>query len=311
MNERLPPLQGLYYFYIAAELGSFKRASESLFVTAAAISQQIRQLEESVGTQLFHRSHRKIQLTREGKLLFDEAKQGFKHLQQGVRLINQDPEPNRLSISTPPSFAQHWLIPRIQNFREQYEALSILVEPTNKLVLFQDSLVDICIRYGEGNYDNIESRFLMDEIIYPVCHPLYQEKHGIYDINDLSRADLIEDTWPDMDWSTWLKNVDCQASRPTIQYNGSHFVVEGALAVQGVALVKHSLAARYIEEGKLIRIGQVGLRPRYRYYVCAPAGYFQREKITSFCRWLQSEVDNFHNRPIKNLKILDTNFSLK
>lgn len=97
MKDRMPPLQGLYYFFIAAKEGSFKTAAKNLFVTPAAISQQIRQLEEFLGTDLFVRQHRKIVLTPEGELLFTQAERGFAHLQQGVRLVNQDPNPNHLS----------------------------------------------------------------------------------------------------------------------------------------------------------------------------------------------------------------------
>lgn len=89
MKDRMPPLQGLYYFFIAAKEGSFKTAAKNLFVTPAAISQQIRQLEEFLGTDLFVRQHRKIVLTPEGELLFTQAERGFAHLQQGVRLVNQ------------------------------------------------------------------------------------------------------------------------------------------------------------------------------------------------------------------------------
>ncbi|MFA0026944.1 LysR family transcriptional regulator, partial [Vibrio sp. 10N.261.49.A5] len=93
MRERTPPFQGIYYFYTAAETGSFKLAAEKLFVTAAAVSQQIRQLEEWLGADLFIRQHRKIVLTHEGDVLYLQAKKGFAHIQDGVRRINQDPNP--------------------------------------------------------------------------------------------------------------------------------------------------------------------------------------------------------------------------
>ncbi|MCL9773308.1 LysR substrate-binding domain-containing protein [Vibrio methylphosphonaticus] len=311
MKERLPPLQGLYYFYMAVEKGSFKEAAKALFVSAAAVSQQIRLLEQNLGVALFHREHRKVRLTSEGELLFNHTQKGIVHLQQGVRLINQDPNPNRLSISTLPSFAQHWLVPRLQGFREVHPNMAILLEPTNQLVTFQDSSVDISIRYGEGSYPNIRSEHLMDDIIYPVCHPLYQEKHGIYTVDDLSQANLIEDTWPDMDWNLWLNRVGGKLGKPTLQYNGSHFVLEGALAVQGVALIKHSLAYRYIQEGTLVRIGDRALRPKFSYYLCAPDSYFNRKKITIFSDWMKEQVLEFQSHAINDLEIIETDYTLR
>lgn len=293
MKERMPPLQGLYYFYIACQQGSFKLAAEQLFVSAAAVSQQIRQLEEWLNVDLFVRQHRKVQLTAEGALLFEQAKKGFTHLQEGIRLINTDPNPKQLSVSTLPSFAQHWLVPRLTEFKSRYPHIALLLEPTNQLITFDDSRIDLCIRYGRGNYPNIESQWLMDDVMYPVCHPIYRQQHNIQTLADINQVDLIEDTWPDMDWASFLSNLGLKGGQSTLKYDGSHFVLEGALAVQGVALVKHSLAARYIKEGKLVRIGNTALKPRYSYYMCAPAGYFRREKVQLFRQWLLDEIANF------------------
>ncbi|MGF1709134.1 LysR substrate-binding domain-containing protein [Vibrio kagoshimensis] len=311
MKDKMPPLQGLYYFYKAAQFGSFKLAAENLFVTSAAVSQQIRVLEEFLGTSLFIRQHRKVVLTSEGQILFTQAKKGFAHIQDGVRQINQDPDPNRLSISTLPSFAQNWLVPRVNQFRETFPSLSLLIEPTNRLVTFEDSSVDLCIRYGQGKYPNLESTLLMEEIIYPVCHPIYQEKHKIYDIDDLSRAELIEDSWPDMDWEHWLTTFSKVGKQSSIKYDGSHFVLEGALSVQGVALVKHSLARRYIEEGKLVRIGNKAMKPKYKYFLCAPKGYFKRKKVQDFQLWINEQVKAFQNQNLNDLEIIDSDYTLK
>ncbi|MCY9851635.1 LysR substrate-binding domain-containing protein [Vibrio mediterranei] len=311
MKEKLPPLQGLYYFYKAAELGSFKIAANHLFVSAAAVSQQIRQLEESLGCHLFYRQHRKVLLTPEGQQLYRELAKGFEHIFTGVQSVNQDPNPNRLSISTLPSFAQHWLVPRIQSFRQQNPDIALLIEPNNQLVSFQDQSVDICLRYGEGIYEGVQSHLLMEDIIYPVCHPLYQQQHQIYDVQDLHRADLIEDTWPDMDWNLWLQHVGAPVGNRTLQYNGSHFVVEGALSVQGVGLIKHSLAYRYIKEGTLVRIGNYALKPKFAYYLCAPEHYFNRPKLKIFIQWLQQEVADFKQCDMSHLDIIDTDYVLR
>ncbi|MFC1235143.1 LysR substrate-binding domain-containing protein [Vibrio sp. F74] len=305
MKDKLPPLQGLFYFYVAAEKGSFKLAAEQLFVSAAAISQQIRQLEEWLDCELFVRQHRKVLLTAEGETLFQSAKKGFAHLQDGVRNLSQDPEPSRLSISTHPTFAQHWLIPRINHFRSLYPQLSLLVDPKNELVNFQDGLVDICIRYGHGQYTNVESVWLMDEILYPVCHPSYQQRHQLFDVSNLSKVDLIEDVWPDMNWSIWFETMQLSTGHASIEYDGSQFVMEGALSAQGVALVKHSLANRYLREGNLVRIGDKAVKSRYSYYLCAPKGYFRREKIRSFVDWIQQQVQEFRQNDAEGINLLD------
>ncbi len=305
MKDRLPPLQGLYYFFIAAKEGSFKAAAKHLFVTPAAISQQIRQLEEFLGAELFVRQHRKIILTPQGELLFSQTERGFSHIQQGVRLINQDPNPNQLSISTLPSFAHHWLVPKITAFRQRHPDISLLLEPTNELVSFQDSQIDLCVRYGLGKYPNLESQWLMDEAFYPACHPVYQKEHGIYEIEDLGKAELIEDLWPDLDWTMWLKKLGQHAAKPALKYSGSHLVLEAALSLQGVALVKHSLAYQYFRTGKLVRIGDIAIKPKFAYYLCAPKGYLQRPKAQLFAKWLREEVDNFEQSVTRGFQTIE------
>lgn len=295
MKERLPPLQGLYCFYKAAEMGSFKDAAHQLSVTSAAISQQIRQLEEWLGVQLFERQHRKVKLTQQGHILFRQTDIGFGALQDGVRQVNKDQNPDRLSISVLPSLAQHWLVPRIGEFSSKHPSLSLFLQPDNKLVDFKKESVDLCIRYGKGEYPDIESQWLMDDHLYPVCHPIYRERHQISSLHNLVNVNLIEDARPDMNWKYWLSlaGIESEGSTSSLQYEGSHFVLDGALAVQGVALMRHSLAWRYIEQGTLVKIGDIAVQPTFSYYLCAPAPYFKREKNRAFQQWIKQQMSDF------------------
>nr|WP_284676546.1 LysR substrate-binding domain-containing protein [Vibrio sinus] len=299
----------MYYFYVAAEQGSLKLAAEKLFVTPAAISQQIRQLEQWLETELFFRQHRKIVLTDEGVVLFDQAAKGFAHLHEGVRLISSDPNPTQLTVSALPSFSQHWLIPRLGSFRAKNPEISLLLEPTNELVSYPSSTVDLCIRYGHGQYPKVETHLIMEDALFAVCHPIYQKTHQIYDFEDLPRAELIEDMWPDLNWQEFLHSVGQSGGHSTLQYSGSHMVLDGALAVQGVALVRHSLSARYLSEGKLVIIGNIALRPKFRYYLCAPASYFKRQKVQQFKHWIEEEIQQFRQQYPLEIEIRDTDFA--
>ncbi|MFQ3231097.1 MAG: DNA-binding transcriptional LysR family regulator, partial [Reinekea sp.] len=127
------PLQGLFYFYVAAEAGSFKLAAERLFITPAAMSQQIRQLEEKLDIKLFERHHREVRLTEAGRQLLPYVQTSFNALQDGVNLLGQDPDPTKLAISTLPSFAQQWLVPRLGNFSKVAPDLTILTMPLDRL----------------------------------------------------------------------------------------------------------------------------------------------------------------------------------
>ncbi|OOF27475.1 transcriptional regulator [Salinivibrio proteolyticus] len=302
---RMPPLQGLYYFYQAAHLGSFKAAADALFVTAAAISQQIRLLEEWLETPLFYRQHRKVTLTPEGEVLFKHAQQGFKSILNGVWLLNNDPSPHQLSLSTLPSFSQNWLVPRLAQFRAAYPDLSILVESTTTLNTFEQSSIDLCIRYGGGRYDGLQCEWLMGDILYPVCHPLYQQQHGIYAVEDLYKGHLISDMWRDMDWTRWFNTVGTAGGCSTITYNGSNYAIEGALSLQGIVLARHSLVQRYIADNSLVRIGQVAVKPTNGYFLCAPAGYFKRDKVDQFCQWIKQQATAFQQTWPDNITLFE------
>ncbi|MGF1850653.1 LysR substrate-binding domain-containing protein [Vibrio satsumensis] len=293
MKNGMLPLQGLLYFYKSASLGSFKSAAEDLFVSPAAVSQQIRQLETNLNTCLFKRSHRKVELTSCGESLYSEVKQGFSHLHAGIDRLIGDEFPNKLAISAPSSFAHHWLIPRLQNFREQYPEITILIEPTNRLAEPSDQSIDLCIRFGKGQYQGMHSEWLMKDRIYPVCHPYYQEQHNIYTIDDLHKGVLIEDILTDMSWEFWFNHNGKQVTKPTVLFDGSQFVVESALAMQGIGLVKHSLAQRYIKNGTLVRIGEQVIEPDASYFICLSEKNLQRPKVKVFTKWLKEQIRTF------------------
>jgi len=289
------PLQGLYCFYLAAETGSFKAAAEQLSVSPAAMSQQIRQLEEQLSVKLFIRQHRQVRLTPEGLSLQHYARQGFGSLREGLQLLSADPDPGNLTLSVIPSFAQQWLVPRLGDFTDQRPDLSVFMTSSDALVDFQLDRVDLCVRFGQGLYPGLQAEFLMADHIYPVCHPLYLEKTPIHTLADLANAQLIEDAWPDMNWNYWLELAGMTdfKVKAAMRYPGAHVVLEGALAVQGVALVRHSLAWKYIQQGLLTRVSCIEVRSGYSYYLVAPPAHFKRDKIRQFSDWLQVEAADF------------------
>lgn len=289
------PLPALYGFYRAAELGSFKAAADALHITPGALSQQIRQLEERLHVSLFHRLHRKVVLSEDGKRLLPYVRDAFDALHEGVKQVGEDPNPNTLHLSTLGSFGQQWLVPKMNALKSRYPELSIALMPTEKLIDFQHEPVDLAIRFGEGVYPGLQSEFLMHDYLYPVAHPLFLEQHPIRVPEDLCQCHLLEDTQHDMSWQAWLEGIGCSIpmSAASIQYSGVHFVLEGALAVQGVALVRHSVASRYIEQGTLVRLFDQTVRSRFSYWLCAPPSHFRREKVQKFASWITEIAADF------------------
>ncbi|MBE8568361.1 LysR substrate-binding domain-containing protein, partial [Vibrio sp. OPT46] len=103
----------------------------------------------------------------------------------------------------------------------------------------------------------------------------------------------------------WLATLGHCAAKPTLKYSGSHLVLEAALSLQGVALVKHSLAHQYFRSGKLVRIGDIAIKPNFAYYLCAPKGYLKRPKAQLFAQWLKEEIEIFEKSVVPDFKTID------
>ncbi len=300
-------LKGLYYFYVAARHLSIKEAAEKLFVTQAAVSQQIRIVEESLGVTLFYRQHRAIELTPEGEQLLPHLKIAFDALDQGVESVLSDNNSKVVTVSVLPSFASRWLIPRLGSFYETHPDIAVSLNMSDALDAFGPQGSDLAIRFGGGTYDGLDSQFLMSDYLYPVCHPSYLGSKKIKKVEDLQKLRLLEDATGNVGWDYWLgakgyvkekggvakKTVDSKEFSERISFDGSHYVIDSALSAQGVAMVRHCLVADAIQAGNLKPLFDDAVELNFKYFVCAPPHYLQRPKVIKFVEWLSSEVDSF------------------
>ncbi|MFT6122340.1 MAG: LysR family glycine cleavage system transcriptional activator [Oleiphilaceae bacterium] len=295
---KLNSLTGLYYFHIAATHLSFKEAANTLSVTQAAISQQVRGLEGRLGTKLFLRSHRQVTLTRDGQMLHSHTMAGFTALEEGVSKLKVDSDPFTLKVSVLPSFASLWLVPRLGDFNKQHPEISVLLLPDNALTNFKTQDIDICVRYGVGQYQDVETVPLMGDHLYAACHPSYKKEKNIEQLSDLKSCLLLEDARPDMNWEYWLKQLKVEAALypSALKYEGSNLVVEGAIASQGIALVRHSLTAKFINSGALVKLFNKHVSSNLIYCLAAPEQHFKRKKVRLFREWIQAQIADFQKQ---------------
>ncbi|RMF13851.1 MAG: LysR family transcriptional regulator [Gammaproteobacteria bacterium] len=293
---RLPSLMALQAFHAAADSGSFKQAAERLFVTQAAISQHIRALEAQAGQPLFTRQHRKVTLTPAGEQLYHYTSTAFSALVSGWQAIQPEQQSRTITLSVLPSFASLWLVKRLGRFSEQHPDIEILLQPSLALVDFSQSQVDLCIRFGSGQYPGLRSHFLMPDRLYPVCHPGFLETHPVASPEDLPCCTLLEETLPDMRWNRWFSALGLTPRIKTaaLRYEGSNYVVDAALAGQGIALVRHTLVKDLVGMGALRRPFEATVQAEYNYYLVAPDHQFRRPAIQVFCEWLCGEAQAFY-----------------
>lgn len=296
--SRLPPLNSLRAFVVAARHMSFSKASSELHVTPAAISQQIRQLEEQLDCELFRRSSRALALTEEGQACLPGLTEAFEKIVEALERIDASQETGPLTVSVAPSFAAKWLVPRLENFREVHPEIDVQIGASMHLVDFTSEEVDCAIRYGAGGYGDLFAERILQETVFPVCSPLLLQngappRHPA----DLGRFTLLHDGSPDQDpscpdWGMWLRAAGAHGVEVGrgLRFNQSSLVLEAAIAGQGVALAKGQLAAEDLRTGRLVRPFNVEQKLDFAYYLVCPRRKTSLAKVAAFRRWLHAQA---------------------
>jgi LysR family glycine cleavage system transcriptional activator len=291
--SRLPPLKALQAFRHAAEAGSFKVAAQRLNVTQAAVSQQIKTLEQHLGMRLFRRLTREVALTPEGAQLLPFVSKGFAALEEGVAALGQDPHPDRLTLSALPSFAGRWLVPRLGTFQQQAPDVAIHLSPSLQLASFAGSDLDLALRFGRGHYPGLTARPLLREHLILACHPsLIRSDQPI--LAQLAALPMLVDDGPDVEAAApaFEQALGAPLNRqPTrLHVSDATMLVEALLSGQGLAMLRFSLAYELLERGLLICPAPVYLKSEFDYYLVAPDSYFKRPKVRRFEAWLTREI---------------------
>lgn len=299
MKEEMPPFLSLRVFEAAARSGSFARAAEELGITAGAVSQHIRVLEDFAGQPLFRRLGRGVELTDAGQAGLVHASTAMAEMLQAGRSVRQSLRGRRISLSTAPSFASKWLIPRLSRFQEQHPDTEVRMSADMALVDFAGSDIDLAIRYGPGGYEGLHCERLMSESVVVVCSPKLSDAYGaITSPEDLARIPLIHDDAPERDpscptWGMWfaargLRHGDAERG---MRFNQSSLAIEAAMAGKGLALAKRQLAWGDINEGRLIApIDEIDAPVGFAYWLVWPRGRRFEASQTAFLQWLRLEA---------------------
>ncbi|MDH5410207.1 MAG: transcriptional regulator GcvA [Alphaproteobacteria bacterium] len=292
MVTRLPPMNTLRAFEAAARYLSFTLAAEELHITQAAVSHQIKTLEQALGVRLFRRLNRAIRLTEEGQEFVSEVRMALNHLATAVEKLAAPDAGGPLTVSVLPSFASKWLVPRLGRFRDKHPEIDVRIDPSNQLTDFRRDDVDLVVRYGKGEYEGLHSVRLMTEDIFPVCSPsLLEGPNALFKPEDLRRHTLLHDD-AYVDWAMWLlvAGVKGIGQRQGPFFTDSAMVIQAAVEGQGVALARGALAAGDIAAGRLVKPFDIAIPTKYAYYILSPKATSHHPKIAAFREWLLEEA---------------------
>jgi len=288
MTRRLPHLTALRAFEAAARHLSFTLAAEELHVTPAAISQQIKQLEEYLGVSLFRRG-RNLALSDAAVAALPQLSEGFDLLEKAVIRLQGGNDDGPLVISVPPTFASRWLMARLDDFQSHHPEIELHLHASRRLVDFSMEEVDVAVRFSSGAFPGLHADRLMAEAIVAVAAPSLAAT--IADPADLLTHTLLNDdarswdpTFPD--WDTWLSSLDVTGQLRLRHFSDSNLVIEAATAGLGVALMWHSLVADELRAGRLVRLFGSTLPTSHGYHLVVPPNRLLVPKIAAFREWM-------------------------
>jgi LysR family glycine cleavage system transcriptional activator len=298
VSGRLPPLGALRAFEAAARRLSFVKAAEELHVTPAAVSHQVKALEEQLGVELFRRLPRGLILTDAGRAMLPELAKGLDHFARAVRGAVAGELAGRLRVTVMPSFAQLWLLPRLGRFIASYPEVEIVIMGSAEVVDLRRADIDLGIRYGGGRYPGLWAQLLFTEETFPVCAPsLLDGPPPLRRPEDLRHHRLLHDwnltageSW--LVWANWLAVMGVDELDPAggLQLSDSVLLMEAAVRGLGVAIGRTSLSGEHLASGRLVRPFALTRKADFAYWAVCPEGSETRPRLRAFVEWLVEEA---------------------
>jgi LysR family transcriptional regulator, glycine cleavage system transcriptional activator len=300
MLNQFPGLRSLRAFEAAARHLNFTRAASEMGVTPAAISNQIKEIEEQIEVNLFTRTSRSMKLTKAGEILFEAAKEAMGVFERGLVKAHRTQASKQLRVSASPSLAAKWLVPRIDRFLNTIPGADVRIDVSSLAIDFAQDDIDVAIRFGPGNYPGLRADLLFQDQVFPVCSPsLIKADKPLHAPRDLLRHTLIHLDWeaqgqPWPNWRMWMqaagiKDFDDSAG---LHFGHTALTVQAAIDGMGVALGDSNLVADDLAKGRLIRPFDLSLQApaNFAYWLIAPEETSDTPMIKSFRDWCLAEA---------------------
>ncbi len=291
-TSQLPPLSAIRAFEAAARYLSFTKAASELGMTQAAVSYQIKVLEERVGAPLFLRQPRQIVLTEAGHRLAPAASEAFAILTEAYAAARTGAD-GVLCISTVLTFASNWLVGRLGSFQMAHPALAVRLDTSSRLIDFSREDIDLAIRSGSGNWRGLAAHHLMSADFTPMLSPkLADSIGGVKKFEDLLKLPILDprDAW----WQRWFEAAGLPvaelAKRPDNSLGTQAYEASAAMGGQGVAILTRALFPTELADGRLIQPFDLVGDDGHAYWLVYPEARRNVPKIRAFRDWVRSEV---------------------
>lgn len=288
MIRKLPSLNAMRAFEAAARHVSFTKAADELFVTHAAISRHVRDLEAWLGVKLFNRTGRGVNLTRPGEKYLAQLSLAFDRMAKATSDVMQDARAGELCVSVEEAFASRWLVPHLGGFSDAHKDIELSIDPDDTLVDFRTSRADMAIRYGLGDWPGVRAELLVRTKIFPVCSPDLIGDRKLGSAEELKDFTLLHEDSKQW-WTHWLR---AEGVADPVSPKGPMFqglALEAAEAGQGFALGDQVLTAIALQEGWLVK-PLPGFRLQGAYYLVTPEDVEDSAAMHAFRIWLHAQM---------------------
>jgi LysR family glycine cleavage system transcriptional activator len=300
MRRPLPPLNALRAFEATARHLSFSKAAEELHVTPAALSHQIRGLEDMLGLKLFHRRARAIELTEPARTIYPGIRTGFEAIREAVDRLDPGRQDRLLVVSSTPGLTAKWLVPRLYRFLALHPEIETRISASIAYANFTTDGVDVGVRLSSGVHPDLYVEKLSDEWLLPLCSPrLLEGDKPLGTPQDLARFTLIQVDLPGVvpTWADWLGMAGVTGIDATrgLRLNVADHALDAASEGVGVVLAYKVVASRDIALGRLVSpFGPEIPVPGRAYYFACAKGQEKRAPIKAFRDWVFAEIEETH-----------------
>lgn len=291
MVKRLPPLNALKAFDSAARHLSFTKAAEELFVTQAAVSHQIKILEDFLGIELFLRKNRTLELTEAGKIYFFDVHNILKKLMDSTEKLTKNKGQSVLSMNIPQTFGMQWLVPQLSEFNRLYPDIDVRINGVDHDEGLLTREVDIAVYYGKGDWQGLTVERLKEARLLILAAPSLLQRQPILQPDDLRQHTLLHvhnrDNWQRALNALQLDGIDLQHN-PVFSH--TFMALQAAIHGQGIVLANELLAQKEITQGNLQEVLNLQLKDPKSFYVVYHSDRENDQKIKAFRDWLISLI---------------------
>ena len=299
MSRQLPGTRALRTLVAAGRHLNFTRAADELGLTPAAVSHQIKEIEDQLGAVLFVRTSRTIRLTDAGAVMLDAANEALDTLQRAAgRISRLSRAETSLKVTMEPTFASKWLIPRMASFRRLNPDIELRIDVSDSVRDFEIDGIDVGIRWGKGVYPGLRSDKLFENLVIPVCSPgLMAGRHPLRDPRDLLQHTLCQVdwtldgvTWPN--WPMWMEAAGIKDFDDSgcIVFDDTAFAIHAAITGTAVALAEREMVAEDLASGRLVQPFELGLAAPFAYFLVYPDEGDINPRVAKFREWMLAEV---------------------